>query len=82
MSLRIEGGCTSLGGNQWRYDWQDTKGWHSETFVSPEGVRPKIGDSIFGGALVVNTKPIINNDPGFQTKGKRQDVWPIDNQDA
>lgn len=71
-----------MGGNQWRYDWQDTKGFHSEIFTAPEGVRPKIGDSIFGGALVINTKSIINNDPGFQVKGKRQDVWPIDREDA
>lgn len=84
MLVRIEGGTRALGVGWFEYRYADTKGEHVYVFSTLNGAIPKIGDSIdtATSTLVVNTKPIINNDPGFQVKSKRRDVWPIDSQDA
>jgi hypothetical protein len=87
MGIRIEGGCwiadhDLFGTPLWQYPWNDSDGFHVETFTTG-GLIPVIGDTIENGVLVPKSGYIINNDPGFQKKHTfKPRAWPIEGQDS
>lgn len=74
--IRIDGGCSQIGINRWRYIVGDNEGTHIHEFTF-NGV-PKLGDSLdtASGVLTPLVGFLINNDPGFQAKRKVEEVWP------
>lgn len=94
MAVRIDGGCTQIASDTWKYIVQSNDNPGGIIYVFTAHQTPQLGDEIDGGVLVPretttdklhgldNTQPeyIINNDPGFQAKGKvdRVDIWGRD----
>lgn len=74
-AISIEGGCTQVSLTGWRYDYTDSTGIYSVFFTAPQGVRPKIGDSIDGGVLVILTEEKSNQDKSKWIKHPAE-TWP------
>lgn len=95
-AIRIEAGVVPLGFGQYIYRYSDTKGYHEAVFTSE--TYPVLGDMIdlntgvliprplvtdkLNGLDNTHPVPIINNSPGMQAKGKRDNTWPTPNQDV
>lgn len=91
MAVRIDGGCTQINADTWKYVVQDNTNPGGIIYVFTAHQTPQLGDEIDGGVLVPRTQvaaednplspfwpePIINNDPGFQKKrmSPSVDVW-------
>ena len=60
MSIKIEGGTTKIAEGSYRYDYEDTAGYHIVVFTANR--TPKIGDTIVNGELADAVLPQSNQD--------------------
>lgn len=72
-TISIEAGCVFLGNNTWEYRYGDNDGQHKIVFQSV--IKPKIGDTLVDGVLIIRTEPKINEDYS-KWLPPEQDVWP------
>ncbi len=72
-TVKIQGGCVQLEGNDYIYHYTDKEGEHSVVFTASQV--PKVGDSITVGVLVPLVGYDINQDHS-KWLPPQIDTWP------
>lgn len=72
-TIKIQGGCTQLEGNDYVYHYTDKEGEHTVVFTASQ--IPKVGDSITDGVLVPLVGYDINQDHSNWIR-HHPDTWP------